>query len=474
MTPRVAAAFLTAILIAFVFLHLHRAGETGPTWDEAGDLGIVHCMQTGGDPFACLDDISQTRLPFLIHAAGPSIAHGYLTHYNISLAFSLMTVLVITAFAWYAYGPGVATLTAALSATSIQILTAGRMLLTHSSVIFTFFSTVSFVSALVFARGAKRRWLVLSAIAFGAAVASSATGVFNALALLAIYVVARRFEWRDLLLAPLAVGIFFATSVIYVEPANLRALIEACLQPEGYPFWNYFETGSRWAPWWFPPLVLAVKIGPWWLALAAACAFRVRIDRALLALFGAFAVNLLLKGTAFGYETPHHQVQWYPVLLLVIAVIVVKAWSRAVMIAVALCMAVQLVDVVRYFPNYLFYGSQYGERFVGEFYGPAVMHGQSRPPVHSVVERILGDEPEALILVADNNLLEINHPRVVPFSKRDPNEVYEYAFVDRLYGRHFRFPERDAYNAFLAREYKPYYTYYFPPRMWAYRILRKN
>ena len=53
-----------ADLFAFAFLHLYRLGAVTYTWDEGSDLGIVSCLQQTHDPFACLDDISQTRLPF--------------------------------------------------------------------------------------------------------------------------------------------------------------------------------------------------------------------------------------------------------------------------------------------------------------------------------------------------------------------------------------------------------------------------
>lgn len=475
MPPRVANILFAVIAIAFAFVHRYRMSEVSITWDEGGDLGIVECMQEKGDPFQCLDDISQTRLPFLIHAqAGPAWKKGHRSHYAISAVFSLLTLIAIYAFARRVYGRGVATIAAALYATSIQLLASGRMLLSHSNIICTFFSTASFLALLTFARDGRRRWLVLCAIASGAAAASHPLALFNGLALVAIYVAARRFEWRDLVFFPVAAATFFASSVIYVKPENFRALAIACTTPGVFPFWNYFGTGSPGAPWWFPLLMVIVKIGPWWLLLAAFCAFRAKLDRWLAAFLIGFAANLLLKGAVFHYETPHHQAPWYPLLLVAIAVLIAKAWSRPVMIAFAICLAIQLVDVVRFFPHYLFYGSQYGDRFIGEFYGPAVMHGQGRDPVNRAIDRILIDEPWARILVADNNILGRNDPRVVPFSKRDPRLTYEYAFVDRLYGTHFQYPERDAYNALLAREYEPHYTQYFPPKVWVYRILRRR
>jgi len=143
----------------------------------------------------------------------------------------------------------------------------------------------------------------------------------------------------------------------------------------------------------------------------------------------------------------------------------------AVVAAVAVLFAIQLYDVYRFFPNYLFYGAQYGERFIGEFYGPAVLHAQGREKVWQVIEAIRVRDPQAKILAADNNMFDAYWPEVTPFTKRDPNVRYEFALVDRLYAKHFHFPERDAYNAFLAQHYKVAYTTEFPTGVWVYRVM---
>jgi 4-amino-4-deoxy-L-arabinose transferase-like glycosyltransferase len=389
MSPRTANILFALIVLAFAFVHRHRMAEVSITWDEGGDLGIVECIQETRDPFACLSDISQTRLPFLIHSlAGPAWKKGHRSHYVISALFNLLTLIAIYAFARRVYGRGVATIAAALYATSIQLLASGRMLLSHSNIIGTFFCTAAFLTLLLFARDGKRRWLVLCAVAAGAAAASHPLSLFIGPALVAMYIAARRFAWRDLAFFPIAAATFFATSVIYIKPENFRALAIACTTPGTFPFWNYFDTGSPGAPWWFPLLTAIVKLGPWWILLAAFCAFRTRLDRVLFAFLIGFAVNLALKGAVFHYETPHHQVPWYPLLLVIAAILIARAWSRPVMIAFAVCLAMQLFDVVRFFPHYLFYGSQYGERFIGEFYGPAVMHAQGRMPVMLEIDRI--------------------------------------------------------------------------------------
>jgi hypothetical protein len=133
---------------------------------------------------------------------------------------------------------------------------------------------------------------------------------------------------------------------------------------------------------------------------------------------------------------------------------------------------VQIYDVVRFFPNYLFYGAQYGDRFIGEFYGPAVLHAQGRGEVWNVINGIRARDPEAQILVADNNMFDaVDEQTFVPFTKRDPHVRYRYALVDRLYAKHFHFPERDAYNAYLAANYRVVYETKFPAGVWVYRVL---
>ena len=442
-------------------------GELSFTWDEATDISIVECLQRTGDPFACLDDISQTRLPFYLHAL-------FGAHHWISFVCSAITLLAVYAYARRDFGESTATLFAALYTTSPALLASGRMVLTHSAIIFTCFTTLSFLALLEYARTDRRRWFFACAVLTGLAGASHVLGTLNAIFLLALYTARCRRSWRDLVFLPIAAATFFATTIIYVSPPILRSLIEACLAGGGrYPFWNYFEMGTARAPWFFPFLILVVKVGPWLLF-----AFHRQARWFLLALL----VNFVFKGPIFGYETPHHQVQFYPLLYLFIAVGIAR-WSVGLQPAgigrriqarwglVAILFAVQIFDTVRFFPNYLFYGAQYGERFIGEFYGPAVLHAQGREEAWRFIEAIRVRDPKAAILVADNNMFDAAAPAFVPFTQRDPNVRYPYALVDRLYATHFHFPERDAYNAFLASHYKPAHTTEFPTGVWVYRVM---
>jgi hypothetical protein len=385
--------------------------------------------------------------------------------------------------------------------TSPQILASGRMLMTHSNMLLTMFTTASFIAFYYFIRGdspgpptrtdksvcavdmqptGSRKPLILSAIAFGLATACSILGVFNAILIAVFYAMARRFAWRDLIFIPIAIATFFATSIIYLKPTLLAKLIRACTLPDVYPFWNYLGLGTPHAPWYFSLVVFVIKIGPWWLVLAAACyattLHRPRLQTIFLAAFGiALLINFALKGFVFRYDAPHHQVQFYPLVYLFLAAVILEhRMTKPLIAAISICFAVQLYDVIRFFPNYLFYGAQYGDRFIGEFYGPAVMHGQDRGPINAYIDTLIARDPNVKILVADNNALERPEANFVPFTKRDPAVRYEYAFVDRLFGTHVRFPERDAYNAYLAANYGEVYTYYFPTRVWMYRVMKFN
>src|SRR5690348_1569063 len=104
-------------------------GELSPTWDEGGDLATVDCLRNTGNPFACTADISQTRLPFYVHAIAFVAFRTTQVHYWISFLFSAVTLLAVYAFARRSFGVLAATLFAALYTLSPAILASGRMVL---------------------------------------------------------------------------------------------------------------------------------------------------------------------------------------------------------------------------------------------------------------------------------------------------------------------------------------------------------
>ena len=154
---RLANAAFVLLFAAFTFLHLHRIASISPTWDEGTDITITQCLARTHDPFACLDDISQTRLPYFIHAVVLMLTPSINAQYVVSFIASALTLLMLYVFARREFGLGVATMTAALYVTSPQILASGRMLMTHANILFAMFTTASFIAFYYFVRSRSDR-----------------------------------------------------------------------------------------------------------------------------------------------------------------------------------------------------------------------------------------------------------------------------------------------------------------------------
>lgn len=479
----VVAAALFVVAAAFL---LRDAGTLSLTWDESLDIGVVRCVEQTRDPFACLDDISQTRLPVYLHAAVAAVTPSEHAQYLLSAAFALTTLGLVYAFARRRFGVPTALLALALAGTAPSLLASGRMLLSHANVIFTTFSVLTIVAAEHHDRTGTRRWFWTSAVAFGLAAACSILGLANGLVVVGLWIFGRRPRWwQPPAYAATALATFFATTVVYVRPENLRALVEATLTPDVYPYpaWNVLELGTNLAPSWYSPLLFAIRLGPWWAALFLATPLVLwwgrdgrQAQRSLLVVWAATALHLLGKAAVFRYDAPHQQAPWYPIVLVFVAATVVALVGRArrlipVAVAVgALLVAVQLADALRFFPNYLFYGAQYGQRAIGEFYGPAVLHKQGRAEVDAAIDRLAAAAPDARFLVADNTSFEEQGEQFVPFSKRDPATTYRFALVDRLHATHLEYPDRDPYNELLASRYRVRYSLDYPLGEWAFRI----
>jgi hypothetical protein len=118
MRPRLANIAFALLFAAFSFLHLYKIASISPTWDEGTDIAIIHCLvQTHDqthDPFACLDDISQTRLPYYIHAWVLTLTSSINAQYVVSFIASALTLLLIYLFARREFGLGEATRTDAV------------------------------------------------------------------------------------------------------------------------------------------------------------------------------------------------------------------------------------------------------------------------------------------------------------------------------------------------------------------------
>lgn len=481
------AAIFTGILLVAAGLLLYRLGSVSRTWDEAIDTNIVSCLGHSHNPFHCLEDITQTRLPMYLHAAVKAVTPASSAQYGLSAAFALVNVVLVFLFTRARFGVRAGLFAMALMATSPPLLASGRMLMSHSNVMLTTFTLVAVMTLDRFGRSESYRYFWLSAVAFGLTLASSVLGVFTLLVLAPLWAfnTRRRRAWDPLVYLVVAGMVFLLSTIIYVRPTNLGALIQGSLGSHTYPEWNYLQLGTSLAPRWYSPLLFLVKIGPWWVVVFAITPLVLRrgpVDRethrSALIIWGASLTVLFLKSAVFRYDAPHQQVPWYPFVFILVAATADELLHRApraqtvLLCTLAAFLSIQLYDAVRFFPNYLFYGAQYGDRFIGEFYGPAVMHKQDLGSTDKKIDAILAAEPDVRILTADHSVFDRPDSHFVPFTRRDLSCIYEFALVDRVYSTNLRFPERDEYNAFLKKYYTVVWSHYFPTHEWAYRVLQ--
>lgn len=487
------------ILVVFCALHLVSMGTVTPTADEATDLSIVSCLTTLKNPFACTADISQVRLPYYLHALLVPIMtplFGSNAHYGVSFLFSCFSLVLMYLFARRITNQTTATLTAALMTLSIPLLTSGRMLLTHANTIFVFTTILTVFSFWYYLERESFARLSGVAIAFGLSVASSVLGIFTGLLLLLWYALTRTREkkWRvrTFLIIPFSVVVFFAVTLIYLRPENVQELFAAVLHTSPPSYWNYASTGSPYAPIWFSALLFVIKGTPWWTVLfvlggvfifSAHGELANTTKRFLQSVGMWIAVVAVLKSVIFRYDAPHHQAHLFPFVLLIasVGIVHISTLLRSRKILAWLWYAVigglmflQALSVLWFFPNLAFFGSQFGSRFIGEFYGPAVMHCQNRDHFITSLAPLIASG-ESLVVPDAPSCLE--YPRIpggIPFSRAASKDTpYRYAVSDMLVTNHYKRSEaQEKYQQFLVDSCVPLFSLTFPPQVPAYTLFR--
>lgn len=395
-----------AIAAAFAATLAWRAGAITPTFDEMVDSVIANCHVKTGNPFLCAADISQGRLPYLVHAFARSLfvlLPARTADLVVSGVAAVALLLALSLFARKEYGRRAGVLVALLLATSAPILAAGRMAMTHSNVIFALLTALAFIAFVRFLRDRRTETLLAAAALFGASVAANIIGASTAILFLFLFAMplAGRSKARDMaLFAAVSVTAFFACSPAHLLPRNLIGVFTSIGGIRGVSTnFDYLGLGQSVAPRWYSFLLYAVKLSPWWVPwfLASAFvasrekdAFRRHVTAALLAFI---VLYLLLKG-AFRYDAPHHHVHVIAlgcVLVAYAADAALAAARRPATVALAACFALQAFAVAQVFPNLLFYGAQFHPRLIGEFYGPAVIQCQDQGKVRGVLRRLIDE-----------------------------------------------------------------------------------
>jgi hypothetical protein len=477
--------FISAAAFVFSLIVLYKPGIVSYTFDEREDVRIIECIQDQG-PFNCLYDISQTRFPYYIHLLFVSLWKTRTTHYLVTWIFGLFSLFITWNFCRKEFNLPVANIAALVFISSIPLLTSGRMLLTHSNLIFTCFNLVAVLQFYYFAKNRSFNNLIFSALFFGLATGSSILAVFTAFLLSGLYLLLKSpFQWKHLLFIPLSIAVFFLSTVIYVKADNFSDFIDGIRYGHEFPLWNYLSTGNSKSPYWFSFLLFAVKTGiiPVLLLILSFVFLLKDYKKGPAQLFLLVSLlytvfYLIMKSIYFRYDAPHHHVHLYPVLTMAIAYAVYETYSRikktryAFIAFLAAAMAWQVYEIKRFFPNLIFYGSQYGDNFIGEFYGPAVMHGHDTDEFFNELKKITTENPEAVIIYQENNAFDPEGPNFVSFSGHEELPEFDYLIKDYCFSHHFNPPEKRAFNELADNNCEEIYVYYFPDKVWMYKIYK--
>ncbi len=480
---RVELLLLFILSLSYIIFHFYQIGEISNTLDETTDLNSVNCYVRAQNGFSCREDISQTRFPYYIHASVQSLTHnvfGRKLHFIISLLFGLFILLYMYFFAKKEFGAKVAFYTAMLMALSIPLLASSRMVLTHSEIIFTTFSVLTVTTLYTALTKNSYRTFLLAAVFFGLSLSSAIIGIFLFVWLVIVYILFRAprkaFYPKDLLFIPLAVTVFFTTSFAYTDPHIFSAFIKDILVSRVtlFPEWNYMQLGSPSSPWWYSWLLFFVKVTPWWGAMYIISIILIwknnyvhEPQRTFLYGTAIFVLLFLfMKSTIFHYDAPHHHLFFYPFVYLAIAVGIVtiqqslkrRGLHISFNILIVFFFLLQMRDIYTFFPNYLFYGAQYGSNFIGEFYGPAVLHCQDQNAINNVMKKLSSQGQNLLVL--NKSCFQAHLPHTY-FPDYIVGTTY-YAYVDYVHAYHYTSEDVVDYKKFISRTCTPYYSYNFP------------
>lgn len=492
--------FLILILIVYTSVHIYKMGSVSYTGDEKLDVEIVRIYVQSKNPFGCFYDITQTRFPYYFHAIFCLVLApltGKYSHHIISLIFGLVNLLLIYSFTKKNFNNFIANTTLLLTATSIPVLTSSRMVLSHSNVIFTTFTILTVITFFRFIKDNDFKFLIYSAVFFGFSVGSSALGIFTVLYFLVFYSMTKlkdhRFTSSHLSFIPISLASFFLSSIIYTDKTHLFSFIKHVLSGEGESYRNFLNLGTHSAPFWYSFLIFIVKVTPWWslffIYFVAVILDTKRVKnnlriKFLSTLFLFVIFYFIIKSFVFRYDAPHQQVHLFPFVYLIMAYSIFDIFVRIrrnrlfknLFVGTLLILfAIQIAQISLFFPNFLFYGSQYGKDFVGEFYGPAVAQFQDFDQTEERIKKILQANKNMLIPDPTAVFFKLfQTSRIVPFTRRNKNKYYEYAFLDYPHGYHLNYPYRDDYVHFINEYYTKCYTYYFPNKFEMYTIYKRK
>ena len=474
---------LLLCFIFFAFFIIYQTGSISLSFDEISDSNIADCYQQTKNPLLCPEDITQTRFPHYLHAALRSILFFLPSSgvdHAITIIFCLTSFILICWFAKKEFNQRVANFTALGIATSIPLIASGKLILTHSNAIFATITLGAIITFYYFVKNNQTKYLIYSAFLYGLSIASSLVGVTTFFFFIIFYLLGAKsrkaLPTKIFLFLIISIATFFIFSVIHTQPQHLNQLIA---ETQLFRNWfNYLGLGHFFAPAWFSLVLFVVKISPWWAILFfISIKYLLPVKKNnipkifLLSAFIFIIVYLVIKSIYFKYDAPHHQLVLYYLAYLLIGYTfyslftAIKKPVRKILLAslLGLMVIAQIYYLILFFPNLLFYGHQYGDRMIGEIYGPAVVLCQDFDQVETELKKIVAAGHTPIVL----NGLCFNYsdlPRdYFYYLDKQYTFHHQYVYTDVLMAEHFQLvPQKKAYQEYLKRKCQKYFSHSFP------------
>ncbi len=490
-----ASPHLSLILIIYSVITLLGVGSVSPTYDERDDMKFINCSLNNRKD--CKTDLTQARLPYNIHIWASKNFEDFtgkkswITHYFISYIFGFCIVILIFYFCLKRFNTFYATLCSLLLILSPSFISSARMLVTHSNIILMFFIFCSVITLYRFLDKPDIVRLLLLAFFSASCLASNLLGaaVFGIILvsyLFFIIIKKVRFKLWHLIYIPICIGAFFILSPAHQTPTGLKQLnnIVKWGSRGHYRYWNYFGANSSEPQWWFSLLIFIFKTSPIFSPLVALQPIiyflkknKNNLDHFLFSLTISIFGYLLTKPILFKYSAPHHQSFLTPIAYLVITsclfelhrlYITKNKYIKIKCSIVALVFFVHLLDVLRFHPNYIFYGNQFNKKLIGEFYGPAVLHCQDL----NLINRKIAKLTKISDKIIKFHGCPFKNRNFVEFNDIKDTRRYRYAVWDYLNSIHLQRKGKKKYMKFLNNNCKEIYSYTFPLDVEAYKLYR--
>jgi 4-amino-4-deoxy-L-arabinose transferase-like glycosyltransferase len=465
---------LVVSLVLFVLTGFFTT-YSSPTIDESTDMGIVNCLLSDGGFFDCTIDISQFRLIYIFPYLFLKLTGGDNLSSVCHVISALFTALTLP-FLFYSVkkvsNSKYAWISMAVFCSHPSLLNAAVITLTHSMSVLLFFTTFSGYAFLKYQERASLGNFILLVTGLALTFSSSMVSIFIMPAFLVGILMVGFPPVRWLLIGlALAITIFFSFNFYLLSDQNWTMFLSEISHSGLYNYWNYLGTNEFLPPWYFGWVTLVVRFMPILTMLLLAALLVLPKKEPLVVMGITILCFSVVKVVFFQYEAPHHQWYYYPIFLILIFKWLHgleprwKNWTTAV---IALSCVWGVYGCVRFYPNLLFYGAQYGDVMIGEFYGPAVTHAQDNVVVNNYLNSVDKEKSEVVLYQGGSTILKLEHPKVM-FSDQKMESFPLYAISDRI-ALIMNTYKKQEYIKLLENYYDVVYQYDFPYEKWAYRV----